>query len=140
VTVLRDGGCEPVFAVLGAAADAARDAATCRFTVVTNPLWRSGLASSLRAGLAALPAAVDAVVVSLVDQPGVSAAAVERVRCAHGAGARAAVAVYSGRRGHPMCFDRSLWPGIAAAAAGDHGARDFLRANPKLVTEVTCDG
>lgn len=140
VTILRDGGCDPVYAVVGAAAEAVRGAATSGFVAVVNPDWAEGLASSLQAGLAALDPRSRAVVVSLVDQPGIVPAAVERVRRAHAAGARVAIAVYNGRRGHPVCFDRALWPGIATSAHGDSGARDFLRANPRLVTEVTCDG
>lgn len=50
VRVLREGGCNPVLVVLGAAVVPVRGA-----VVVRNPDWRTGMGSSLRTGLAALP-------------------------------------------------------------------------------------
>jgi carbon monoxide dehydrogenase subunit G len=77
-------------------------------------------------------------VVALVDQPGVTPAAVERLRAAHLDGARAAVATYAGRPRNPVVFDRSLWTQVAQAATGDEGARPWLRAHPELVVRVDC--
>src|SRR6185436_254375 len=45
---------------------------------VLNPRWEAGLATSLQAGLRGLPADTDAVLVTLVDQPDVDAAALRR--------------------------------------------------------------
>src|SRR5687768_645098 len=70
VRTLRDGGCAPVLVVTGAAPVEVIGA-----VVVPNPDWRDGMGASLRAGLAALPPGCPAVVVALVDQPGVTAAA-----------------------------------------------------------------
>lgn len=135
IRLLRDGGCTPVVVVVGAAAEAVRP--LCGGAqVVEAPDWASGMAASLRAGLAALDA--DACVVALVDQPLVTAVAVERLRAAHEAGARAAVATYAGRARNPVLLDRSVWPDVAAAATGDEGARSWLRAHPGLVVAVDC--
>jgi CTP:molybdopterin cytidylyltransferase MocA len=141
VRIARDGGCAPVVVVLGAEADrvqAVTDLAPAR--VVVNPAWETGLASSLRAGLAALAMTEAlAAVVLLVDTPGIGAEAVRRV--AAGGGIRALVcATYAGRRGHPMLFGRAHWADIAANAVGDIGARDYLRAAGAAVVEVPCDG
>ena len=76
VTRLRDGGCDPVHAVIGAAADRIRTATTVPVHFVHNPHWPDGMGGSLRAGLRALPGTADAVVVILVDQPGLTAEAV----------------------------------------------------------------
>ena len=135
VGLLRDGGCEPVVVVLGAAEAAVPDA-----VVVTNPAWATGMGSSLRAGLAALPADVPAVVVALVDQPHVGAEAVRRLVAALVGGAVAAVATYGGRRANPVALARSVWPEVGRLAVGDVGARPFLAAHPELVTLVPCDG
>src|SRR5260370_32008401 len=70
VDLLRDGGAAPVIVVTGAVAVHLPGVQT-----VHNPDWRSGMGSSLRAGLAALPEDSDAVVVALVDQPLVGAGA-----------------------------------------------------------------
>ncbi len=135
VRLLADGGCTPVVVVVGAAAEQVRplcDGAR----VVEAADWATGMAASLRAGLAAVTG--DACVVALVDQPGVTSAAVERLRAAHRDGARAAVATYAGRPRNPVVLDRSLWAEVAAAAVGDEGARPWLRAHPELVVEVDC--
>ncbi|MEV6978511.1 NTP transferase domain-containing protein, partial [Kitasatospora sp. NPDC093806] len=76
VAVVRAGGCREVTVVVGAARDRVRSTAHlpgCR--LVANPDWAGGMGSSLRAGLAALPARSSAALVMLVDTPGVSAGA-----------------------------------------------------------------
>lgn len=134
VALLRDGGCDPVVVVSGAAPIELPDA-----RVVHNPDWPTGMGSSLRAGLAALPAEAGAVVVALVDQPSVRAEAVARLLAAYRAGAVIAVASYGGRLRNPVLLARSCWADVAVSAVGDVGARPYLRAHPELVTEVPCD-
>ncbi|MGH3343585.1 MAG: nucleotidyltransferase family protein, partial [Carbonactinosporaceae bacterium] len=140
VAVLRAGGCAPVHAVLGAAYDAVVAAADLSGVVVVhNPDWRSGMGSSLRAGLAALPPDAGAVVVALADQPGVTPEGVRRLRTAYRGGARVAVATYGGSRRHPVLLARETWDEVARLAVGDVGARPFLAAHPVLVVPVACD-
>jgi CTP:molybdopterin cytidylyltransferase MocA len=138
VRTLRDGGCAPVVVVLGAAADEVRQRADLGgATVVDNPDWARGMGSSLRAGLAAAAGTgAPAATVLLVDTPGVTAEAVRRV--AEGAvedSLRAAS--YQGRQGHPVLLGRAHWPGVAALAVGDVGARRYLAAHG--VTLIPCD-
>jgi CTP:molybdopterin cytidylyltransferase MocA len=140
VATLHAGGCRQVIAVLGAGAEQALAATTEAFTPVLNRRWGQGLSASLNAGLAAVPERYDGVVVTLVDQPRIEAEAVRRVIAAAKEGATIAVAVYGEQRGHPMYFAREHLGPIAEAATGDRGARDFLAANPGLVTEVPCPG
>lgn len=140
VATLRAGGCRQVLAVLGAGADQALAGATEAFTPVLNRRWGQGLSASLKAGLAAVPERYDGVVVTLVDQPRIEPEAVRRVIAAAEEGATVAVAVYAGRRGHPMYFAREHLGPIAETAQGDQGARGFLAANPQLVAEVPCPG
>jgi CTP:molybdopterin cytidylyltransferase MocA len=139
--VLREGGCDPVLVVLGAAADDVRAGAHLSGgEVVVAAGWREGMGASLRAGLAALePRPAQAVVVALADQPRVGAEAVRRLRAAWAGSARAAVATYSGQPRNPVLLDRSTWAGVAAAAVGDVGARGWLAAHPGDVVTVACD-
>ncbi|WP_019630767.1 nucleotidyltransferase family protein [Actinomadura atramentaria] len=134
VRTLADGGCAPVLVVTGAA-PVEPDGATA----VHNPDWATGMGSSLRAGLAALPDECAAVVVALVDQPDVTAAAVRRLLAAHAAGASVAVAAYGGEPRNPVLLAREHFAAVAESARGDRGARAFLRARPGLVTPVPCD-
>ncbi|MQY02386.1 nucleotidyltransferase family protein [Actinomadura macrotermitis] len=134
VHLLRGGGCSPVLVVSGATTVEVIGA-----VVVPNDGWRSGMGSSLRVGLAALPPGCPAVVVALVDQPRVTADAVRRLVDAYEAGARVAVATYGGRPRNPVLIAAEHFAAVAAGAEGDVGARAFLRAHPELVTEVPCD-
>lgn len=142
VGTLREGGCGPVRVVLGAAADEVRSRAELSGCAVSvNPEWTEGMGSSLRSGLAALAgggADVDAVVVLLVDQPGIGAEAVARVRAAYRSRTSLAAASYGGERGHPVLFGSALWTDIAAGAVGDQGARAYLRAHRDAITLVEC--
>lgn len=133
VALLRDGGADPVIVVTGAAAVDLAGVIT-----VHNPRWATGMGSSLAAGLATAPDDCAAVVVALVDQPLVGAAAVRRLIAAFRAGASVAVAAYDGRPRNPVLLGRDHWAEVSALADGDAGAREFLRAHPELVTLVEC--
>jgi CTP:molybdopterin cytidylyltransferase MocA len=139
--------CDPVLVVLGArAVDVWRIADLSAAIVLANADWESGMASSLRTGLdglLGLPTGglggkeIDAVLVQLVDMPGMTPAALARL--AEQAGPDAlAVASYDGVRGHPVLLGREHWAGVAESATGDEGARRYLAAHD--VVEVDCTG
>jgi len=133
VALLRDGGTDPVVVVTGAAPVTLPGVVT-----VHNPAWRTGMGSSLREGLAALPADRDGVVVALVDQPLIGPQVVRRLIEAFQSGAEVVVACYEGKPRNPVLIARAHWAQAAAAARGDLGARAFLRSRPDLVTTVEC--
>ena len=85
----------------------------------------------LSAGITAIaeaPEPIDAIAVTLVDLPGLSAPAVQRVcRAGH-----LAVATYHGSRGHPVVIPRQYWAELLSTLHGDRGARDFLQAHPEV--------
>ncbi|MEU4334971.1 NTP transferase domain-containing protein [Micromonospora lupini] len=136
--ILTAAGCQPVVVVLGAQADQVR-ARTRLPDVVLNDDWATGMGSSLRAGLSALTAsAAVAVVVTLVDMPGLTPAAVRRVARNATADALAVATYTDGRRGHPVLLGRDHWAGVTEAAVGDRGARDYLRAQGETVRLVPC--
>jgi CTP:molybdopterin cytidylyltransferase MocA len=139
IATLRAGGCAPVVVVLGAGADRVRaDLGAVR--AVHNPAWADGLATSLRAGLTELttdPVPV-AALVTLVDTPGLTEAAIRRV-AAFAARDALVVATYAGQPGHPVLLGRSHWIEVARSATGDRGARDYLRTHAAQVRHVPCD-
>jgi CTP:molybdopterin cytidylyltransferase MocA len=108
--------------------------------LVENGDWATGMASSLKAGLAALELdpGIDAVVVTLVDTISVGEQHLRRIGSALKAGATAAVATYDGRARTPVGLAREVWADVASAVAGDEGARGWLRAHSDLVTNVEC--
>ena len=146
VEVLADellaGCCREVVIVLGAGAATVRAGTDLsRHHVLDNPDWNTGMGSSFRLGVAAaLPE--DHLLIALVDQPGLARNTVARLLAAHRPG-RVTAAAYRApdgepRRGHPLLLDVSLRSEAAAMAAGDAGARLFLRANPELIDLVDC--
>jgi nicotine blue oxidoreductase len=130
VSVLREGGCAPVLVVLGAWVGEVPGA-----EVVVNQDWPQGMGSSLRAGLAALDAraGIDRVLVTLVDLPGLTPAAVARLLTCD---EPLAAAAYAGERGHPVLLAREHWAGAAAGAEGDQGARAYLARHEPVLVEV----
>ncbi|MGV9976991.1 nucleotidyltransferase family protein [Micromonospora wenchangensis] len=135
----RDGGCRPVVTVLGAAAPAVRARADLGAAIVIdNPRWATGMGSSLRAGLAALWATeAVAVIVLLVDMPGVTPEAVRRLTVLASPDALA-MAGYGSHRGHPVLLGRAHWADVAALAVGDVGARPYLRDRAADLRVVPC--
>ncbi|MHA6759130.1 nucleotidyltransferase family protein [Streptacidiphilus sp. PAMC 29251] len=139
VAVLRAGGCGRIVVVLGAGAEevaAGAELGGCE--LVRNPDWESGMGSSLRVGLAALPGDASAALVALVDTPGVTSEAVARLLTAHQNGAGLAAAGYAGRRGHPVLIAAEHWPEAARGAVGDAGARALLAAHADELVLVEC--
>ena len=135
VAVLRDGGCAHVTVVLGAAADRARERVPEGVAVVIADDWDQGMSASLRAGLVALGQDVDAALVLLVDLPDLPPAVVDRVLSGGVTGSALRRASYRGRPGHPVLIGRDHWPGVAEAARGDTGARDYLAAHDHELVE-----
>jgi molybdenum cofactor cytidylyltransferase len=86
--------------------------------------WREGQAASLRAGVEALHGA-GAVVVTLGDQPLITAAAIDRVAARHSERSDGARATYAGRPGHPVLLGKQLL-GRVTGLEGDVGARGLL--------------
>lgn len=135
---LASGGCRPVVVVLGAAASDVRRLLLPDAASVVAHDWPEGMGASLRAGLRAaadLRPTPDAVLVALVDTPGLTPIAVARL-VALSAPDVLAQATYDGRPGHPVLLGRTHWPGVLDHARGDRGARDYLRSH--VVQLVEC--
>lgn len=108
---------------------------------VFNPDYRSGMGSSLVAGLdywqsrnGLSPEAGFLIV--LGDQPFISPGIIGRVIAAYrDSAAEIVVPVFRGRRGHPPIFHRSL-AGEIREVAGRYGARELLRRHPDKILPV----
>ncbi|MEW2131197.1 nucleotidyltransferase family protein [Streptomyces sp. NPDC005435] len=137
---LRAAGCARVHVVLGARAAEVRERARLDGCVlVENPDWPEGMGSSLRAGLRSLAGTgARGALVGLVDQPGIGPAAAARVLAAFEDEHSLASAAYDGLRGHPVLLGAAHWPGVAATATGDRGARAYLREHAAEIRLVEC--
>jgi len=118
----------PVVVVTGHMADEVRAALTERsVSFVHNPEWGEGMSTSLRAGIAALPADVDAALVCLGDMPRVTPAHLEAVLDAYDPAADATIVVptFQRKRGNPVLFARRHFAEMTALE-GDVGARALI--------------
>lgn len=144
VAALQGGGCAPILVVVGAAADQVSALVPDAAEVVVAADWSEGMSASLRAGLRALvdrSPAGPAVIITLVDTPGVTPETVARLhRLAGSAGpAVLARAGYDGVPGHPVLIGREHWAGVIEAAVGDAGARGYLAGRPDVVLVESAD-
>jgi molybdenum cofactor cytidylyltransferase len=109
--------------------------------LVHNPDFADGLSTSLKAGIAALPAESDAAVVCLADMPQVDATLLDRMAAAFdpARGALIVVPTFEGKRGNPVLWARRFFPELSALQ-GDVGARHLIGTYVDAVTEVPVDG
>ncbi|MFE7224206.1 NTP transferase domain-containing protein [Nocardioides sp. NPDC057577] len=137
VEVLREGGCDEVLVVLGAAAEEARARLPEGQRVVVAEDWDEGMGASLQVGLAALGPDAEAAMVHLVDLPDVGADVVARVVSAGSASSAGGLAraAYAGVPGHPVLIGRDHWAGVIEAAVGDQGARSYLKTHDVRLVE-----
>lgn len=124
---LRAAGVRDILAVAGhRAGEVQAECDRLGVACAVNPAFEQGMFSSVRAGLAALPPNLDAVLILPVDIP---LARVQTVRAlaAHAGGAPVVYPAFRGRRGHPPRLAAEHVADIAAWG-GEDGLGGALRA------------
>jgi len=126
-----EAGLSPVVVVTGAQAEAVAAAlAGLPVVVAHNPDWQSGQASSIRAGLAALPAAAGSATFLLADQPQVGPEVLRALVERHAADLPPILApLVADRRANPVLFDRQTFAALGALQ-GDVGGRAIFSQFP----------
>lgn len=122
--------------------DVVKAAGPGRWRTIINVHAHEGLASSLRAGISALPGTTDGALVVLADMPGVRADLIARVMAAFTAeGGEVIVhpADDAGRQGHPVLWPRRLFPELLALE-GDAGGKSLLQKHQALSRAVLVTG
>ena len=132
---------DEVVVVLGANADdIVAQVDLGRSRPLLNPDHASGMASSLRAGLAALTPDVERAAIILGDQPAISAALLDELLNLQAASGRPAAALsFDGLLHPPVVLQRELW-GDLQSLEGDVGCRAVIRARPELVAALPAGG
>ena len=128
----------PIVVVIGHDAARVRSAIGGRpVTIVENPAYASGMASSLKAGLLALPVDIDGVLICLADMPRVDPAVLDRLISAFNPAEGRAIClpVWEGKRGNPVLWAKRFFPEMGSLA-GDVGARHLIGQYAELVAEV----
>jgi molybdenum cofactor cytidylyltransferase len=114
--------------------ESALDGLSARLLRITD--FSSGMAASLRAGIAALRPDCDGALIVLTDQPALTAEHLCALCAAwRAAPQRAAASAYAGVLGVPALLPRA-WFTDVAALRGDIGARALLRQRYAEVTPV----
>ena len=135
-----EGGCHQTVVVYGD--DEVKRAVNGNAEIVFNPKARTGMASSLQAGLRAMRPEIEGAMVLLGDQPLVGSRTVATLmRAWRREGSRPAVAVSQGDGGWtpPIILGRELWDELLALK-GDAGARQVLQGRPELLDMVPAPG
>jgi molybdenum cofactor cytidylyltransferase len=101
------------------------------------PDYADGMSASLRCGLKALGADVDAALVLLGDMPRVGTGLLRRMIAAFNPTEGRAIIVpsFQSKRGNPVLWDRRFFAEMTALA-GDVGARHLIGEHAELVTEI----
>lgn len=131
----------PVFVVLGHEAAEVRAAlAGLAVTFVDNPDYAQGIASSVKRGIAALPASADGAVVCLGDMPRIGARQIDRLIAAYNPveGRALCIPTWRGKRGNPVLIGKRFFAEMQALT-GDVGARPLISQYPELTCEVAMD-
>lgn len=133
-------GLDEVVVVLGRAADEIRNRVDFGGAkIIENPVFGEGCASSYRAGIGALDASSEAIMIILGDQPGVDPETINQVAEAwRQSDGQIMLTSYRGRKGHPMIFARPLFDKLVGLH-GDKAAWKIVDANLHLVREVALD-
>jgi molybdenum cofactor cytidylyltransferase len=107
--------------------------------IVHNPAWEQGMSTSLRAGLDALRPEIEAALLVLADQPGLTPAMLRAVVNGYRTSRAPIVApFYGGRRGNPVLFARALFAELRQVE-GDQGGRALLLRYEQEVVHVHMD-
>ncbi len=129
--------------VLGASAEVIREQLPADIlagaTVVVNPDYETGMASSLRTGLAALRSDINAALIVLADQPFVMPETLDQIVDEYRrTPAWIVIPTHHDTRGNPVLLDRSLFA-EAMALEGDVGCRAIFAKYPKSIVYVEVD-
>ncbi len=109
-------------------------------TITHNREFASGLASSLRAGIAALPAGLEGVFIALGDMPGITPADYNAMIAAFSPADDRSIIVptHGGKRGNPVLWGVRFFAEMTALE-GDAGAKHLIGIHADHVAEVARD-
>ncbi len=131
---------DEVLVILGHASEAILASVTLgRARPVLNPEFGEGCAASYRTGIVNADPRAEGVMILLSDQPGVDTEAIGRVAAAWRSSCDShnpiVITSYQGVPGHPLLFDRQLFPDLAALH-GDKAAWKLIDQHPEWLRTV----
>lgn len=133
--------CDPMYVVTGHQAGSVREAlAAPSIRFIHNSNYGEGMASSISAGVMALDADVDGVVIGLGDMPHVNTATINALIEAFALEQMHDICMptYEGRTGNPVLFGRRHFPDLVNLH-GDLGAKSVIQNNPANCAHIAVD-
>lgn len=132
-----DAGIADIVVVLGASAPLVAPLLSGKAaTLVINGIWREGIASSIRVGLAHIAPRSEAVLFVPADLPRLSAQSIRSViERFQAGGADIVIPTCGGQRGNPVLFARSLF-GELRSLHGDVGGRALFGSHAQDIALV----
>ena len=126
--------------VLGYSAAEIRSKIDCRpVKIVLNSEYRNGMSTSVIAGLKAVEAGTEAILLVLGDQPFIRSQVINRLISEYKSHDKGIVVPsYRGKRGHPVIISLS-YEYLLLSIKGDVGAREIIYHHPDDVLEVEMD-
>ena len=108
---------------------------------IHNPDFAQGLSTSLKCGIAAVPADADAALVALGDMPLIDQEIVGRLIAAFNPAEHRSIAipVHNGQRGNPVLWGRQHFASLMSLS-GDQGARGLFDQYAEEIVEVQMPG
>jgi molybdenum cofactor cytidylyltransferase len=135
--------CDSLYVVVGAFGDAVREELRgLDLSIVENRFWRTGMGSSIQAGIEALNdgnESYDGVLILLADQPAVDAALLDTIIEKFEEGSSLVASAYAGSIGVPALFSSTFFDSLDELS-GDRGAKALLQLHPEEVTKVPFPG
>jgi len=130
---------DPVIVVTGHEAEQVEAAlAGLDVQFVQNRDFASGQASSVRAGIAAVPEWCDGAMMLLGDMPRVCPGEINALIDAFAGETSIVVPQFDGRRGNPVIIGRAHFP-VLDKLTGDKGARELLSGSGVTLVEMDTD-
>jgi molybdenum cofactor cytidylyltransferase len=133
LSAIRDSGLTNTVVVVGHHRDEIA-AALHLPSLVFNPDYQQGMSTSVQAGIRALPPAVEAAGIFLVDQPMIDGETIALLTAEVRPG-RIVLPIHEGRRGHPVFFSSELFDEILSLQP-DQGLNSVVRRDPARILEV----
>jgi molybdenum cofactor cytidylyltransferase len=133
-TQILNAGVHPVVVVTGAFHEEVSDSLHAQpLDIVFNPAWQEGMASGIVAGLSKILKQhpdVNAVVITVCDQPFISSELLLQMVNTHDASGKAIIAcTYADSVGTPVLFGRKYFQQLLALS-GSEGAKKILKQHP----------
>jgi CTP:molybdopterin cytidylyltransferase MocA len=138
IDYLREGGAEPIVAVLGHRADEVREIIK-NVTIAINPDPNTEMGASIAAGIRKINDDAKCVLIALVDHPAVPATIVSRLIEEWENGARIVIPTWQDRGGHPVLVDLESYRNELLNLDQTGGLRSLFAAHPDNVKRLPVD-